>query len=391
MGGRREPGADSVPMNGRCFLIAWHPGQRQWAGGLRYTALLQNVVRKLGFERVEERRDVPKSPRFWIFYVLVTWLHLWTVLFSKLGLTPLWRPLGRCCKRVLSWLLLPSVASDPSRTVLFEIGKSLFSRAAVNLLWVPDLQHRRLPRYFSVAQWLNREINWRGSYCLADGVVASSRAVGDDLVQLWGRRAPIYSWKFPSSAPFAAAGAPPVAPPYLLYAAQFWPHKGHEELCRAFRDMIAGRTEPATLVLAGRPEAALPALQDWLRSEKLEGRIHLALDAPDDVMGALMKNAAGLVFPSHFEGWSTGVLEAISLKTPLVLSDIPAHVEVGLPVEAYFKVGDAGSIRASLERLLFDSAFREKIVASYDRLQIPSVESFARDVQAALEAVGAGK
>jgi glycosyltransferase involved in cell wall biosynthesis len=349
------------------------------------------VVRKLPFEKVEERRDVSKTLAFWIFYLLVTGLHLWTVFFSKIGLIALWRPLGRVFKRFLSWLLLHNVAADPSSTTLFEIGKSLYARAAVNLLWVPDLQHRCLPQYFSAAQWLNREINWQGSYCLADGVIASSRAVGDDLVQSWGRRAPIHCWKFPASAPFAKAGSPPVAGPFLLYAAQFWPHKGHEELCRAFRDLIAGRSEPATLVLAGRPEAALHGLQEWIRAEKLESRIHLAVDAPDDVMGALMKHAAGLVFPSHFEGWSTGVMEAISLGSPLVLSDIPAHLEVGLPSEAYFKVGDAASIRASLEQLLFDASFRERITTSYARLTVPTEESFAREVQAALEAVGAAK
>jgi len=374
----------------RTFLIAWHPGQRRWAGGLRYTALLQEAVRGLSFGQVEERKDPPtggafRKAAFWVFYLSATLLHLATVVFAGLGLLPVWRPLARGLKSLLAWLWLPRVVEAPSTTVLFEIGKSVYGPAWKKVLWVPDLQHRQLPENFSAAQWINREINWRGSYCLADAAVASSKAVERDIDHYWGRRALLHCWKFPASAPFRSdRPAPAIPAPYVLYAAQFWPHKGHADLCQAFRALIAARPGSATLVLAGRAESALPGLRDWIRAEKLEDRILLTIDASDDVLGGYLQHATGLVFPSHFEGWSTSVLEAIALGVPLVLSDLPSHVEVGLPAEAHFKTGDATSLRSALEKLLWDPAFRKRIVDSYSSLSLPTAASFARDVAATL-------
>jgi len=55
---------------------------------------------------------------------------------------------------------------------------------------------------------------------------------------------------------------------------------------------------------------------------------------------ALFQHAALFVLPSSHEGLPIALLEALSYGLPVVASDIPANIEVGLSEEHYFPLGD---------------------------------------------------
>jgi glycosyltransferase involved in cell wall biosynthesis len=55
---------------------------------------------------------------------------------------------------------------------------------------------------------------------------------------------------------------------------------------------------------------------------------------------ALLTHAACFVLPSSHEGLPIALLEAMSYGLPIVASDIPANLELGLPDSSYFPVGD---------------------------------------------------
>lgn len=50
------------------------------------------------------------------------------------------------------------------------------------------------------------------------------------------------------------------------------------------------------------------------------------------------------MIPSYHEGLPIALLEAISFSLPAVVSDIPANLEIQLPAEAYFNVGNLASL-----------------------------------------------
>lgn len=99
-----------------------------------------------------------------------------------------------------------------------------------------------------------------------------------------------------------------------------------------------------------------------------------ASDHPDDYQRSLMKAAdrvgavmtgfqsglalrelyahAGIfVLPSSHEGLPIALLEALSYGLPVLASDIAANVEVGLPEEHYFPLGDVDALAHGLRRL----------------------------------------
>jgi glycosyltransferase involved in cell wall biosynthesis len=64
----------------------------------------------------------------------------------------------------------------------------------------------------------------------------------------------------------------------------------------------------------------------------------------------LYANAGLFVLPSSHEGLPIALLEALSFGLPVIASDIPANVEVGLPEESYFPVGDVAELAARLRK-----------------------------------------
>jgi glycosyltransferase involved in cell wall biosynthesis len=66
----------------------------------------------------------------------------------------------------------------------------------------------------------------------------------------------------------------------------------------------------------------------------------------------LYRHAFCTVMASSYEGMPFAVLEALAAGSRVVLSDIPAHRELGLGTESYFPVGDVVQLRARLVRQL---------------------------------------
>lgn len=65
----------------------------------------------------------------------------------------------------------------------------------------------------------------------------------------------------------------------------------------------------------------------------------------------LYTHAGAFVLPSSHEGLPIVLLEALSYGLPVLASDIPAHLEIGLDSSNYFPLGDVTSLAHGLTRL----------------------------------------
>ena len=77
----------------------------------------------------------------------------------------------------------------------------------------------------------------------------------------------------------------------------------------------------------------------------------------------LYANAGIFVLPSSHEGLPIALLEALSFGLPVVASDIPAHLEIGLDDAHYFHLGDVSALAdrlASFAHNPWSSELREK-------------------------------
>ena len=71
---------------------------------------------------------------------------------------------------------------------------------------------------------------------------------------------------------------------------------------------------------------------------------------------ALLTNCLCYSLPSSHEGLPISLLEAMSYRVPVIVSDIPANLEVGLPEKDYFPMGDVEALAAKLDAVLAEPA-----------------------------------
>jgi glycosyltransferase involved in cell wall biosynthesis len=86
---------------------------------------------------------------------------------------------------------------------------------------------------------------------------------------------------------------------------------------------------------------------------------------------AYLKHARMFIFPSFHEGMSNMLLEAVSVKVPVICSDIPENKQVFNEGEVfYFKAGDVNDLSKKIEFLLHhENKGREVARRGYQRLK----------------------
>ncbi len=230
--------------------------------------------------------------------------------------------------------------------------------------WIPDLQHLKLPEFFTSRELAARTKLFDGycRYCPLI-IVSSLAAAGDLRSNDPGCADKTRCLHFVADAPDAAE-LPSLTElerkyglsrRYVLLPAQFWAHKNHIVVVEALACLKA--KSAGVLVLAtGNPRdyrqpGHFARLMDRVRELSVEDQFRAPGELPyRDVMG-LMLNAAAVLNPSLFEGWSTTVEEAKSLGKRVILSDIPVHREQAPSRGRYFEPHDA----EALARLLLSA------------------------------------
>ena len=69
-------------------------------------------------------------------------------------------------------------------------------------------------------------------------------------------------------------------------------------------------------------------------------------------MHELLTHARCFVLPSSHEGLPIALLEAMSYDLPVIVSSIPANLEVGLDFDCYFQTGNEKQLQEKLQKNL---------------------------------------
>lgn len=168
---------------------------------------------------------------------------------------------------------------------------------------------------------------------------------------------------------------------YLLYPANFWQHKNHENLLVAFRLFREKYPENEfKLVLTGALEDRRALLEKAASQMELSNWVCFAGFLPEESLAALYKNARALIFPSLYEGFGMPVLEAMRMGVPVACSQVTSLPEVGGDAVLYFNPHVPVEIMEAIEQLVFDDQLCKALVEKGSRqaLKFKGIEDVSR-------------
>ena len=266
---------------------------------------------------------------------------------SMLGMTLAARPLARRFADGLDVLHHPMTIPLPR------------ARGIPVVQTLQDMQHREHPEYFSRAELAFRRLAYDGGARRADRVITATAHARDQIVEHLGID-PGRIDVIPHGLDHARFAPPPVpadaellAPlqlpgRFVFYPANMWPHKNHERLIAAIA--LTERRE-VHLVLTGQDYGGLDELRERARRAGVHERIHHLGHVPAGLLPPLYRAAAGLVFPSLFEGFGIPVIEAMACGCPVATSDRSALPEVVAGAGLLFDATDPADIARAIDAL----------------------------------------
>lgn len=247
---------------------------------------------------------------------------------------------------------------------------------------IHDLQHRLNPQFPEVsagAEWHVREYLFRNLISRAAGVLVDSHTGKEDVLEFYGAsgiepdRVHVVPFVPPPtinpdvSAAARAATLKRLSVPdhFLLYPAQFWPHKNHHRLVEA---VAAARRSGVRieLVLAGGHSGRLRS-ETYRRVMRraaglgIAGQVHDLGYVSDEDLNILYLEAMGLAFPTFFGPTNIPVVEAWRLGCPVLTSDIRGIREHVGPAAILVDPTSIESIRDGLVALWSDERLRDRI------------------------------
>jgi glycosyltransferase involved in cell wall biosynthesis len=171
---------------------------------------------------------------------------------------------------------------------------------------------------------------------------------------------PTFATDADPSGEFQVAEARGVGRPYLLYPAQYWPHKNHATLLGAFR-VLVDSGEDLDLVCVGSDQGVFEHVCRLARELGVSDRVHHLGLVPTEDLVDLYRRAYALVYLSWFGPENLPPMEAFALGCPAICSAVDgAHEQLGdaaLLVEPTDIHGVADAVRS-----LSDPATRDRLI-----------------------------
>lgn len=134
---------------------------------------------------------------------------------------------------------------------------------------------------------------------------------------------------------------------YVLGMSRFVPEKNLHHLIEAF-DKV--KPKNIKLVIAGDSDFEDEYSTKLKELAKQKGVI-LTGFVKGKKLHSLITNSRCFVLPSSHEGLPIALLEAMSYNLPVIVSNIPANLEVGLDKDCYFHVGNVDELASKLKTI----------------------------------------
>ncbi len=150
---------------------------------------------------------------------------------------------------------------------------------------------------------------------------------------------------------------------FLLYPANFWPHKNHPMLLTSFGMYRYRHPESRLqLVCTGFPDERMDVLREAVQRMGLRSFVILPGYLPEEELAALLASCKALIFPSLYEGFGMPLLEAMAFSKPILCSTGTSLPEVAGDCALLFDPKKPQEILGAMEQIMTDSKLASSLV-----------------------------
>lgn len=355
-----------------------------WIGGAYY---IQNLIRSLNY--------LPKREQFQL-YILTS---------DKQGFEELKKVTGYPKMKFVSEIIRYDKVEGFINKVSFKIFKNKFISKKIQLdwlfplfdvpnhlkhisdlvFWIPDLQEKFLPNFFSAEDVKMRHSRYLKMIELNHKIVFSSQSALDDFNTFYPdskneKKVLQFAVIHPALMEEDIKNVKErygITGDYFFSPNQFWQHKNHISIIEAVK-ILKDKGVTIKVIFTGKeydyrnPEYTTDLKQKVI-DYKLENEILFLgfIDRIDQLV--LMKNAQAVIQPSLFEGWSTVVEDAKALNQTLIVSNITVHKEQLGDKGYFFNPNDANDLAHKIDEVISNSMNKLK----YDLDYSENIKNFA--------------
>jgi glycosyltransferase involved in cell wall biosynthesis len=148
--------------------------------------------------------------------------------------------------------------------------------------------------------------------------------------------------------------------PFIYFVNAWRPHKGLLDMIQAYE--MVKCDHDVQLLIAGKPNPAFPEIVHAVEQAKEHlGDVVTPGFIPDNELISLYSIATAFVFPSHYEGFGLGALEAISCGAPTISADNSSLPEVLGDAALYYPTGDIAKLAEHIGTLLDNSKLQHEL------------------------------
>jgi glycosyltransferase involved in cell wall biosynthesis len=213
----------------------------------------------------------------------------------------------------------------------------------------------------------------------AHGLIVNSSVTGLEL-EAHARRLGVVvpPWMSAHLAPtvFSAPATRRLIPePYFVVLGTIEPRKNHLLLLKLWRRMVEelGQHAPRLVVIGQRGWECEQVVDMLDRCEALRGIVVELPGCDDAALVTWLHHAQALLFPSFAEGYGIPLVEALSLGTPVIASDLPVFREIASDIPEYLDPLDGlGWRQALLDYSETDSPKRAAQLSRMEDWQTPT-------------------
>lgn len=275
--------------------------------------------------------------------------------------------------------------------LVVSFGPETASHQVPYMVVVWDLQHRLQPFFPEVGssiEWWGREHHFTETLRRAAYVVVGTERGAEELQHFYGvarERILIIPHPvpdLPSDVEDAAVlGALGLTPGYLLYPAQFWPHKDHITLVEALGILRNREGRTPTVVMVGSDKGNRDFVVRKAESLGVADQLRILGFVRREQLGALYRGASALTYTSHFGPENLPPLEAFVSDCPVIATDVPGSDEQLGDAAVRFPVGDEQALARAIIRVTDDPLVRSELIRrGRERARQRSPDRFVEDV-----------